>query len=43
MTKAIRHPELFQLPVAAEGLFKQEEKRVKAARAATDGLSDEAS
>jgi hypothetical protein len=28
MAKTIRHPELFQLPVAAEGLFKQEGRSV---------------
>jgi len=36
MAKTIRHPELFQLPVAAEGLFKQEKQRVTASRAADE-------
>jgi hypothetical protein len=33
MAKTIRHPELFQLPVAAEALFQREQERVNAARA----------
>jgi len=39
MAKTIRHPELYQLPIAAEGLFKQEEERVDAARAVTPEAS----